>query len=101
LELPFNGLKVGYFLLVGFKSYLKKNRTPWIDLNGIGIIEEYQRLGGTAILIDELYKSIMNFDQYHFAELLQFREENIKILLEVGNFDIDFHKIHRLYEKYL
>jgi len=80
---------------------IEKNRTPWIDLNGIGIIDEYQRLGGTAILIDELYKSVMNSDQYHYAELLQFREENIKILLEVGNFDIDFHKIHRLYEKYL
>lgn len=78
---------------------LESKRTPWIDLNGIGIIEEYQRLGGTAILYNEIYNSIMKIDQYNYGEFLQFREENIKILLEAGNLDINFHKTHRLYEK--
>lgn len=78
---------------------IESKRTPWIDLNGIGIIEEYQRMGGTAILYDKIYKSVTSVDQYNYAELLQFREENIKILLEISNIDIEFHKIHRLYEK--
>lgn len=78
---------------------LESKRTSWFNLNGIGIIESYQRLGGTAILINELYKSVMNGDQYHYAELLQMREENINILLEAANLDIDFHKTHRLYDK--
>jgi hypothetical protein len=77
---------------------IESKRTPWIDLNGIGIIEDYQRLGGTAILYNEIYKSVNNIDQYNYAELLQFREENIKILLEVSNIETEFHKIHRLYE---
>lgn len=77
---------------------LEAKRTNWIDLNGIGIIKEYQRLGGTAILYNEIYKSVMNFDQYNYAEMLQMREENINILLEVDSFDMDFHKIHRQYE---
>lgn len=80
---------------------LESKRTRWIDLNGIGIIEEYQRLGGTAILFNEIYKSVMEFDQYHYAEMLQLREENIKILLEASNLDIDFHKTHRLYQKFI
>lgn len=80
---------------------LESKRTHWIDLNGIGIMEEYQRLGGTAILFNEVYKSVMAHDQYTYAELLQLREENINILLEMSNFDIEFHKTHRLYEKWL
>lgn len=80
---------------------LEKNRTKWIDLNGIGIVEEYQRLGGTAILFNEIYKSVLEIDQYSYGELLQIREENINMQLETANLDIDFHKTHRLYEKEL
>jgi len=77
---------------------LASKRTNWVDLNGIGIIEEYQRMGGTAVLFNELYQTAVGLNQYDYAELLQLREENIKILLEAANLDIDFHKTHRLYE---
>ena len=80
---------------------IEKNRTDWVDLNGIGIMEEYQRLGGTAILFDEIYKSILETGQYRYGEFLQIREENLKIQLEAANLNIDFHKTHRLYEKNL
>lgn len=80
---------------------LESKRSTWIDLNGYGIIEDYQRLGGTAILFNELYKSVIDSDHYKYVEALQFREENIKSLLEVANFTIEFHKTHRLYEKYI
>jgi hypothetical protein len=89
------------FPLGWLQILLACKRTNWIDLNGIGIIKEYQRLGGTAVLYNEIYKSVMNFDQYNYAELIQMREENINILLEASNLDIEFHKTHRLYEKYL
>jgi len=80
---------------------LEKNQTEWVDLNGIGIMEEYQRLGGTAILFNEIYKSVLETGQYSYGELLQMREENINIQLEAANLDIDIHKTHRLYEKWL
>ena len=80
---------------------LESKRTNWINLNGIGILEEYQRIGGTAVLFNELYKSIMDFEQYDYAELLQMREENINIPLETASLNLDFHKTHRLYEKHL
>jgi len=83
------------------KILLESKRTNRIILNGIGIIEDYQRMGGTAILLSEVYNSVMQSDRYDQAELLQLREENINILLEASNFDIDFHKTHRLYEKFL
>lgn len=89
----------GRLLPFGWLHILRESKqTNWIDLNGIGIIEEYQRLGGTAILYNEVYKSVMEFDQYQYAELLQMREENLNILLESENLDVNFHKTHRLYE---
>ena len=89
------------FPLGWLQILIEKNRTEWVDLNGIGIIDEYQRLGGTAILYDEIYKSILETRQYRYGEFLQVREENIKIQLEAANLDLDFHKTHRLYEKHL
>jgi hypothetical protein len=90
----------GRLFPLGWLTILREiKKTHWIDFNGIGIIEDYQRLGGTAILYNEIYKSIMNFDQYTYGEMLQLREENINILLEAENIDIEFHKTHRLYEK--
>jgi hypothetical protein len=80
---------------------LESKFTDRFILNGIGIVDDYQRLGGTAILLNEIYKSVMDDDRYVSAEILQMREENINILLELNNFEIDFHKTHRLYEKYL
>ncbi len=79
----------------------ESKKSKWIDLNGMGIIKEYQRLGGTAILFNEVYNSVMEHDQYQYAELLQIREENINIFLELANTSINFHKTHRLYERYL
>ena len=92
----------GRLLPFGWLQVLRESkRSKWINLNGAGVIEEYQRLGVTSILINELYKSVMESDQYQYAELLQFREENIKSLTEASNVDLHFHKKHRLYEKYL
>jgi len=76
----------------------ESKRTTRINLNGYGIVEDFQRMGGTAILFDELYKSATEISRYNYVEALQFREENVKSLLEVANFDIEFHKTHRLYE---
>ncbi len=78
---------------------IEPRRTHWIDFNGIGIIEDYQRMGGTAVLFKEIFNSIQENPQYQYGELLQMREENLNILLETKNIGITFHKTHRLYEK--
>lgn len=86
----------------GWLHILRESKhSDWVNMNGIGIVEEYQRLGATAILYDEFYRSIMESDQYKYAEILQIREDNINSLMEVGNIEVDFHKTHRLYEKFL
>ena len=89
----------GRLLPFGWLQILRESkRTNWVNMNGIGIIEEYQRLGGTALLYNEFHKSVLESGQYNYAELLQIREENINSLLEVANVGSNFHKTHRLYE---
>ena len=78
---------------------LESKRTKWVNMNGIGIIEKYQRLGATAVLYNEFHKSVMESGRYNYAELLQFREDNINSLMEAANVEVNFHKTHRLYEK--
>ncbi len=80
---------------------LESKRTHWVNMNGLGVIEEYRRLGGTALLYDEFHKSVLESGQYNYAEMLQIREENINSLLEVANVGSNFHKTHRQYEKRL
>ncbi|MBG0771419.1 MAG: hypothetical protein H0S82_06900 [Anaerolineaceae bacterium] len=92
----------GRLLPLGWLEILRESkRSKWIDFNGIGIIQKYQRLGGTAILYYEIYKSVMKDDRYEYGEMLQMREENINIQLEAANLEIDFYKTHRQYEKNL
>jgi hypothetical protein len=92
----------GRLLPFGWLQILRESkRSQWIDFNGIGIIHQYQRLGGTAILFSEIYKSIMEDERYTYGEMIQMREENINILLEAANLAIDFHKTHRQYERAL
>jgi len=76
-------------------------RTDWININGAGLIEEYRGLGGTAILYNELFKSITENPRYLHAEVVQIGLENDRMLHEMENFGVDFYKTHRLYQKRL
>lgn len=83
----------------GFLDMLReKKRTKVIDLNGIGIREEYRGGGGVAILFSEIVRSILD-GNYTKAELMQVGAENTRMLQAIRKIDIDFYKVHRIYEK--
>jgi hypothetical protein len=73
-------------------------RTKWVNLNGGGIVEEHQGMGGTAILLSELTQSLLE-SKYQYADLVQIRKENHRMLREVSQFGIDFYKTHRMYQQ--
>ena len=50
-------------------------RTDWININGAGIIAEYRGMGGTAVLFDEMAKSVRG-GRYVHADLVQIGLEN-------------------------
>lgn len=79
---------------------LEMRRTQWLNINGAGIIEQYQGLGGTAILFSELFKSVME-GKFKHAELVQIGLDNDKMQRELSGLGIDFYKTHRMYQRTL
>jgi hypothetical protein len=82
------------------KLLLEMKRTKWVNINGVGIIEQYQGLGGTAILFSEMYKSIVEGGFRH-AELVQIGVDNDKMQRELRELGVDFYKTHRMYQRAL
>ncbi len=83
------------------KLLIEVKRTDWININGAGMIPEYQGLGGTAILYNELFSSVNHNKQYKHAEIVQIGTGNLRMQREMENFGIDFYKAHRTYSRYL
>jgi hypothetical protein len=76
-------------------------RTQWINLNGMGMLPEYQGKGGPALMYAELYHALAPVTRIKHAEGVQAFEHNIKSLNEARLFGTDFYKTHYIYRKAL
>ncbi len=83
------------------KILLESRRTDWININGAGMLPEFQGLGGTAILYSELFASVKLNSRYRHAEIVQIGMQNDRMKREMENFGVDFYKIHRTYSRNL
>lgn len=88
------------FPLGWMELLLEIRRTEWVNINGAGILPEFQGLGGTAILFSEMYKSIRQ-GKFKHAEVVQIGVDNDRMQRELRELGIDFYKTHRMYEKSL
>ncbi len=77
---------------------LELRRTQWVNVNGAGILPQYQGLGGTALLFSEMHKSVSSGGFAH-ADLVQINAANDKMQRELRGLGIDFYKTHRVYER--
>jgi hypothetical protein len=77
---------------------LEFRRTKWIILNGSGIVEEHQGLGGITLLFSQLAKDLIS-SRFDFGDMVQIRSDNEKMLREVEKIGMTFYKRHRLYER--
>jgi GNAT superfamily N-acetyltransferase len=82
-----------YHILRDFK------RTEWLNLNGMGVVPEYQGRGGPAVMYAALYDALKEFPQFKYADAVQLSEYNFKILNELKDFDIEMYKIHHIYRR--
>ena len=76
----------------------EKHHSEWLDINGIGIVEEFRGMAGTALLFSELYKSINSNDQFKHAEVIQIGTWNKRMRRELRGMGIDFYKKHAMFE---
>ena len=80
---------------------LEAKRTDWININGAGMMPEYQGVGGTAILYNELFSSVKQNSRYRHAEIVQIGMKNNRMHRELENFGVEFYKTHRTYSRNL
>ncbi len=71
-----------------------------VDCNGLGMLPQYQGLGGNALLYVELEKTLRSFGFEH-GELVQVDERNFKSKADMEAIRVHWHKRHRLYRKTL
>ena len=89
----------GRLLPFGWMRLLwEKSHTDWLNINGIGIIEEFRGMAGTALLFSELYKSVTSSEQFKHAEVIQIGMDNARMRRELTDMGINFYKSHALFE---
>ena len=77
------------------------NRTEWLDFNGIGILPEYQGMGGNALLMGALESAARGNPRFVHAELTQVAETATQMRKDLANLGVQIYKNHRVYKKEL
>jgi GNAT superfamily N-acetyltransferase len=86
-------------LLAILRLLLEIKRTNWISFNGVGILPEYQGLGGNAIMYAELEKAMHKNSQFIHSELTQVAESAEQMRKDLKNLGVSFYKNHRVFER--
>jgi GNAT superfamily N-acetyltransferase len=92
-----NGGKLGPVAIL--RLLMEIGKTDWISFNGVGILPEYQGLGGNAIMYAELEKAMHENTQFVHAELTQVAETAKQMRKDLKNLGVRFYKNHRVYQK--
>ena len=77
---------------------MEKKHPTVIDLYGIGLLPQYQGLGGNALLYSELDKVLSN-PRIRKAEVVQVDERNFRGKVDMQNLGVTISKTHRTYQK--
>lgn len=72
-------------------------RSDCVDVNGMGILEEYRGLGGNIIMYSELYKSIVLGGQFEHADMTQMADFVVNMLSDANTLGGHPYKVHRVY----
>ena len=75
--------------------------TQWLDFNGIGILPEYQGMGGNALVMDSLLRAAQANKRYIYSELTQVAETAVQMRKDLDNLGVKYYKNHRVYKKSL
>ncbi|MBP7212710.1 MAG: hypothetical protein KBA03_00605 [Anaerolineaceae bacterium] len=89
--------KVGIIELVRLLYAIKT--TKWLDFNGIGILPEYQGMGGNAIIFKALLEAARDNPRFIHAELTQVAETAVQMRKDLENLGVRYYKNHRVYQK--
>lgn len=77
---------------------LSKKYSRVIDLEGVGLLPEYQGLGGNALLYAEIDR-VLKGSRFIRAEIVQVDERNFRSQSDMKTMNVVWNKIHRTFEK--
>ena len=80
---------------------LEMRRTKTISGNGMGILPEYQGIGGNALLYFEMAKTVFSYNQFQHVEMTQVAETTRQMRADLKNLNGIEYKNHRVYRKSL
>jgi hypothetical protein len=75
-------------------------RSNHVDVNGMGILEEYRGLGGNVILFNELYRSVGR-GRFEHADMTQMADFVVRMLADANSLGGKPYKVHRVYRRAL
>lgn len=75
---------------------LERSRTRWVNVNGVGILPEYQGLGANAMLYVEVARTIQEHGFDH-ADTVAIGEENFESTSDNLSLGATWYKRHRAY----
>jgi GNAT superfamily N-acetyltransferase len=78
----------------------ERRRTKWANVNGAGLLPEYQGLGANVLLYTELAKTIKEYG-FEYADLVQVNEVNRASMADMEAVGVKWYKRHRAYIKNL
>ena len=91
----------GRFWPIGWYWLLtERRRTKWANVNGVGLLPEYQGLGANVVLYTELAKTLKSYG-FHHADIVQINEVNRASIGDVENIGVQWYKRHRAYKREL
>ena len=80
---------------------LEMKRTKIVSGNGMGILPEFQGIGGNALLYYEMGHTLLDFHQFEHVEMTQVAETTHQMRADLKNLNGVEYKNHRVFRKSL
>lgn len=77
---------------------IEKRRTKVVNVNGVGVLPEYQGLGVNAVLYAEMAKTVLEHGFEHI-DTVSIGEENYRSFSDNQTMGVKWYKKHRLYKR--
>lgn len=88
----------GRLFPLGWLHLLRElKRSEYVDVNGMGIREEYRGLGGNIVMYRELYRSIGVNSRFEHADMTQMADFVVNMLSDAHTLGGEPYKVHRVY----
>ncbi len=90
----------GRLLPFGWFHLLRElQSSEYVDVNGMGILEEYRGLGGNIIMYSEIYKSLATSGRFKHADMTQMADFVVRMLSDANTLGGKPYKVHRVYRQ--